>query len=162
MFFFFLFKTICSTLFFLTNWNYCVWFQPSEDVCAGGDGTTLWVRTTRCLLSSLIRPFLLSDHSWLISPLYADVQILQIWFNTQTLTWGSSSNSFLYCVWDSVWLFLHSYLALVSALACGADWVLIPEMPPEDGWEDLMCEKLSAVNQTWFFKNTFNLINLVL
>ncbi|XP_031728219.1 ATP-dependent 6-phosphofructokinase, platelet type isoform X5 [Anarrhichthys ocellatus] len=36
------------------------------------------------------------------------------------------------------------YLALVSALACGADWVLIPEMPPEDGWEDKMCEKLSA------------------
>lgn len=38
-----------------------------------------------------------------------------------------------------------SYLALVSALACGADWVLIPEMPPEDGWEDKMCQKLSAV-----------------
>ncbi|XP_056290232.1 ATP-dependent 6-phosphofructokinase, platelet type isoform X7 [Pseudoliparis swirei] len=36
------------------------------------------------------------------------------------------------------------YLALVSALACGADWVLIPEMPPEDGWEDKMCRKLSA------------------
>ncbi|XP_017336230.1 ATP-dependent 6-phosphofructokinase, platelet type isoform X4 [Ictalurus punctatus] len=36
------------------------------------------------------------------------------------------------------------YLALVSALACGADWVLIPEMPPEDGWEETMCEKLSA------------------
>ncbi|KAM6908704.1 ATP-dependent 6-phosphofructokinase, platelet type isoform 1-T1 [Lycodopsis pacificus] len=36
------------------------------------------------------------------------------------------------------------YLALVSALACGADWVLIPEMPPGDGWEDKMCEKLSA------------------
>ncbi|XP_030253806.1 ATP-dependent 6-phosphofructokinase, platelet type isoform X4 [Sparus aurata] len=36
------------------------------------------------------------------------------------------------------------YLALVSALACGADWVLIPEMPPEDGWEDKMCQKLSA------------------
>ncbi|XP_076838256.1 ATP-dependent 6-phosphofructokinase, platelet type-like isoform X2 [Brachyhypopomus gauderio] len=35
------------------------------------------------------------------------------------------------------------YLALVSALACGADWVLIPEMPPEDGWEDQMCHKLS-------------------
>uniref|UniRef100_A0A8C5GDX0 ATP-dependent 6-phosphofructokinase n=1 Tax=Gouania willdenowi TaxID=441366 RepID=A0A8C5GDX0_GOUWI len=35
-----------------------------------------------------------------------------------------------------------SYLALVSALACGADWVLIPEMPPEDGWEDKMCGKL--------------------
>ncbi|XP_029698862.1 ATP-dependent 6-phosphofructokinase, platelet type isoform X8 [Takifugu rubripes] len=37
------------------------------------------------------------------------------------------------------------YLALVSALACGADWVLIPEMPPEDGWEDKMCQKLSAL-----------------
>ncbi|XP_036374560.1 ATP-dependent 6-phosphofructokinase, platelet type-like isoform X1 [Megalops cyprinoides] len=35
------------------------------------------------------------------------------------------------------------YLALVSALACGADWVLIPEMPPEVGWEDQMCQKLS-------------------
>ncbi|XP_041697887.1 ATP-dependent 6-phosphofructokinase, platelet type isoform X1 [Coregonus clupeaformis] len=35
------------------------------------------------------------------------------------------------------------YLALVSALACGADWVLIPEMPPEDGWEERMCQKLS-------------------
>lgn len=38
------------------------------------------------------------------------------------------------------------YLALVSALACGADWVFIPEMPPEDGWEDNMCQKLSEVS----------------
>lgn len=37
------------------------------------------------------------------------------------------------------------YLALVSALACGADWVFIPEMPPDDGWEDNMCQKLSEV-----------------
>ncbi|XP_034038273.1 ATP-dependent 6-phosphofructokinase, platelet type-like isoform X2 [Thalassophryne amazonica] len=36
------------------------------------------------------------------------------------------------------------YLALVSALACGADWVFIPEMPPEEGWEDVMCQKLSG------------------
>ncbi|XP_023660546.1 ATP-dependent 6-phosphofructokinase, platelet type isoform X4 [Paramormyrops kingsleyae] len=35
------------------------------------------------------------------------------------------------------------YLALVSALACGADWVFIPEMPPEDHWEEQMCHKLS-------------------
>ncbi|XP_068074153.2 ATP-dependent 6-phosphofructokinase, platelet type isoform X6 [Danio rerio] len=35
------------------------------------------------------------------------------------------------------------YLALVSALACGADWVLIPERPPKDGWEEQMCQKLS-------------------
>uniref|UniRef100_A0A672NYC1 ATP-dependent 6-phosphofructokinase n=1 Tax=Sinocyclocheilus grahami TaxID=75366 RepID=A0A672NYC1_SINGR len=37
------------------------------------------------------------------------------------------------------------YLALVSALACGADWVLIPEMPPKDGWEEQMCHKLSEL-----------------
>uniref|UniRef100_A0A671N215 6-phosphofructokinase n=1 Tax=Sinocyclocheilus anshuiensis TaxID=1608454 RepID=A0A671N215_9TELE len=27
---------------------------------------------------------------------------------------------------------------------CASDWVLIPEMPPEDGWEEKMCQKLSA------------------
>ncbi|XP_029357138.1 phosphofructokinase, muscle b isoform X3 [Echeneis naucrates] len=36
------------------------------------------------------------------------------------------------------------YLALVTALACGADWVFIPEMPPEDDWEDHLCRRLSA------------------
>ncbi|XP_036616872.1 ATP-dependent 6-phosphofructokinase, platelet type isoform X1 [Trichosurus vulpecula] len=35
------------------------------------------------------------------------------------------------------------YLALVSALACGADWVFIPEYPPEEGWEKQLCVKLS-------------------
>ncbi len=35
------------------------------------------------------------------------------------------------------------YLALMSALASGADWVLIPESPPEvDEWEAKMCEVL--------------------
>ncbi|XP_072902592.1 ATP-dependent 6-phosphofructokinase, liver type-like isoform X1 [Hemitrygon akajei] len=34
------------------------------------------------------------------------------------------------------------YLALVSALASGADWLFIPEAPPADGWEDLMCKRL--------------------
>lgn len=34
------------------------------------------------------------------------------------------------------------YLALVSALASGADWLFIPEAPPEEGWEDLMCARL--------------------
>uniref|UniRef100_G3SIX1 Phosphofructokinase domain-containing protein n=1 Tax=Gorilla gorilla gorilla TaxID=9595 RepID=G3SIX1_GORGO len=37
------------------------------------------------------------------------------------------------------------YLALVSALACGADWVFLPESPPEEGWEEQMCVKLSEV-----------------
>ncbi|XP_051050744.1 ATP-dependent 6-phosphofructokinase, platelet type isoform X2 [Phodopus roborovskii] len=35
------------------------------------------------------------------------------------------------------------YLALGSALACGADWVFLPESPPEEGWEENMCLKLS-------------------
>uniref|UniRef100_A0A452UPZ8 6-phosphofructokinase n=1 Tax=Ursus maritimus TaxID=29073 RepID=A0A452UPZ8_URSMA len=35
------------------------------------------------------------------------------------------------------------YLALVSALACGADWVFLPESPPEEGWQENMCIKLS-------------------
>lgn len=37
------------------------------------------------------------------------------------------------------------YLALMGALATGADWVLIPECPPEgDNWEEQMCAVLKA------------------
>ncbi|MEI7844907.1 MAG: 6-phosphofructokinase, partial [Chloroflexota bacterium] len=37
------------------------------------------------------------------------------------------------------------YLALYSALATGADWVLIPESPPDvDNWQDVMVERLKA------------------
>lgn len=37
------------------------------------------------------------------------------------------------------------YLALMGALAGGADWVLIPESPPDlDNWEDKMCDVLRA------------------
>jgi 6-phosphofructokinase 1 len=37
------------------------------------------------------------------------------------------------------------YLALMSALACGVDWVLIPESPPDvDNWEEVMAERLLA------------------
>uniref|UniRef100_A0A8C2T5V6 ATP-dependent 6-phosphofructokinase n=1 Tax=Coturnix japonica TaxID=93934 RepID=A0A8C2T5V6_COTJA len=35
------------------------------------------------------------------------------------------------------------YLALITSLACGADWVFIPESPPEDGWEDHLCRRLT-------------------
>jgi 6-phosphofructokinase 1 len=35
------------------------------------------------------------------------------------------------------------YLALMSAIATGADWVLIPESPPNlDNWEEKMCDVL--------------------
>lgn len=36
------------------------------------------------------------------------------------------------------------YLALMGAIAGGADYVLIPENPPEPGWEDRMCALLRA------------------
>ncbi|XP_035532855.1 ATP-dependent 6-phosphofructokinase, liver type [Morone saxatilis] len=36
------------------------------------------------------------------------------------------------------------YLALVSALASGADWLFIPEAPPREGWEDRMCARLEG------------------
>jgi 6-phosphofructokinase 1 len=37
------------------------------------------------------------------------------------------------------------YLALYSALATGADWVLIPEAPPDvDNWQEKMIERLKA------------------
>lgn len=40
------------------------------------------------------------------------------------------------------------YLALMSALATGADWVLIPESPPNlDNWEEKMCEVLRKGRQ---------------
>uniref|UniRef100_A0A4W3JAF3 6-phosphofructokinase n=1 Tax=Callorhinchus milii TaxID=7868 RepID=A0A4W3JAF3_CALMI len=38
------------------------------------------------------------------------------------------------------------YLALVSALASGADWLFIPEAPPQDGWEELIRSRGSRLN----------------
>ncbi|MBN2387613.1 MAG: 6-phosphofructokinase [Anaerolineales bacterium] len=37
------------------------------------------------------------------------------------------------------------YLALMSGLACGVDWVLIPESPPDvENWQEVMAERLQA------------------
>ena len=36
------------------------------------------------------------------------------------------------------------YLALMSTISGGGDWVLIPENPPADGWETAMCNALKA------------------
>lgn len=35
------------------------------------------------------------------------------------------------------------WLALMSAISTGADWLFIPEMPPKDGWEDDMCATIT-------------------
>jgi 6-phosphofructokinase 1 len=40
------------------------------------------------------------------------------------------------------------YLALMAGLATGANWILIPENPPEPGWEDEMCETIGAGRDT--------------
>lgn len=40
------------------------------------------------------------------------------------------------------------YLALMAGLATGANWVLIPEYPPEEGWEDVMCDAIRAGRNT--------------
>ncbi|CAB1353753.1 unnamed protein product, partial [Coregonus sp. 'balchen'] len=45
---------------------------------------------------------------------------------------------------DAITTTAQSYLALVTALACGADWVFIPEMPPEENWEEHLCKRLIA------------------
>ena len=47
------------------------------------------------------------------------------------------------------------YLALVAGLASAADWVFLPEMPPEDDWEDRLCNKLSRVCMETLFKDFF-------
>ena len=36
------------------------------------------------------------------------------------------------------------YLALMSAIAGGCDYVFVPELPPADGWEEDICHKLRA------------------
>lgn len=39
------------------------------------------------------------------------------------------------------------YLPLMAGIAGGCDYVMIPEMPPGEGWEDDMCAKLQAGRQ---------------
>ena len=36
------------------------------------------------------------------------------------------------------------YLAQMAGIAGGADWVLIPENPPQPGWEAAMCRKMAS------------------
>lgn len=109
-----------------------LFFQSPENICVRGHGQTLWVRM----------------HS--------------IKFIPDPKTWSKNGDRYHFCLCTrySVCAFYLSYLALVSALACGADWVLIPEMPPEDGWEDKMCQKLSAVTQSCLFP-TVNQMNRI-
>jgi len=49
------------------------------------------------------------------------------------------------------------YLALVTALGSDADWVFMPEAPPEPGWEDQLCHKLKTVCILFDFSFVFYL-----
>lgn len=37
------------------------------------------------------------------------------------------------------------WLALMAAISTGADWLFIPEMPPREDWEDIMCSLITDV-----------------
>ena len=39
------------------------------------------------------------------------------------------------------------WLALNAWIACGADWLMVPEDPPQDGWEQEMCSTLKRVRK---------------
>lgn len=39
------------------------------------------------------------------------------------------------------------YLTVMAGIAGGADWVFIPERPPEPGWEKSMCQKLKTCRE---------------
>lgn len=52
----------------------------------------------------------------------------------------------------------YRYLALVTALSCGADWVFIPEMPPDEGWEDHLCRRLTYVTSINILTALLNII----
>lgn len=40
-------------------------------------------------------------------------------------------------------IYFCSYLALVGGLACEADFIFIPEMPPKVDWPDRLCSQLA-------------------
>lgn len=62
--------------------------------------------------------------------------------------WGGVCHSKNWRKWLKRCFWSHfRYLALITALACGADWVFIPESPPEDNWEEHLCRRLAEVGR---------------
>jgi len=45
----------------------------------------------------------------------------------------------------------------MAALASEADWMFIPECPPEKGWEDALCRKLAQVRESCEERNKHSL-----
>uniref|UniRef100_A0A4W5JNI6 Phosphofructokinase, liver type n=1 Tax=Hucho hucho TaxID=62062 RepID=A0A4W5JNI6_9TELE len=80
-------------------------------------------------------------YSGIIQPLTRQIQGLTGTFSSTSFLFYSHQRAFVLEVMGR-----HcGYLALVSALASGADWLFIPEAPPLEGWEDHMCARLEHV-----------------
>lgn len=108
--------------------------QPPEDLCSRGYGETLRVCTRRHLSAAPREPCAPQGRCCPVEPAVTDAHPPR---------WPPRCGSW----WqpDTANAAPDRYLALVSALACGADWVFLPESPPEEGWQENMCIKLSEV-----------------
>uniref|UniRef100_A0A8C0MAG6 6-phosphofructokinase type C n=1 Tax=Canis lupus familiaris TaxID=9615 RepID=A0A8C0MAG6_CANLF len=106
--------------------------QPPEDLCSRGYGETLRVCTRRHLSAAPREPCAPQGRCCPVEPAVTDAHPPR---------WPPRCGSW----WqpDTANAAPDRYLALVSALACGADWVFLPESPPEEGWQENMCIKLS-------------------
>lgn len=118
--------------------------QSSKSLHTGSDGQALWVCSSIHLYFNTHAVFRLHFHSLCI---FYNIFLLcfykYIYFmffhyhTTNIVTIQMVPLSRCVCV--------CRYLALVTALSCGADWVFIPEMPPDEGWEDHLCRRLTYV-----------------
>jgi 6-phosphofructokinase 1 len=134
-------------------------------ICVGGDGTLTGADTLRqewpALLSELVsrgdvapeaaarHPFLAlvgltgsidNDMPGTDMTLGTDTALHRITEAVDALTSTAASHQRAFVV--EVMGRRCGYLALMSALATGASWVLIPEAPPDDGWEERMCARI--------------------
>lgn len=118
--------------------------QPPEDLRAGGDGAALWVRGLpgglrgAGLRGSSSRAWCPRGPRLLAGSPPRGVGAISATGRVEARLRGTQALS----RWSA-----PRYLALVSALASGADWLFIPEAPPEDGWENFMCERLGEVSE---------------
>ncbi len=134
-------------------------------ICVGGDGTLTGADALRrewpSLLSELVEqgdvaPDAAGRHPYLAlvgltgsidndmpgtdMTLGTDTALHRITWAVDALTSTAASHQRVFVV--EVMGRRCGYLALMSALATGASWVLIPEAPPAEGWEERMCTRI--------------------
>jgi 6-phosphofructokinase 1 len=134
-------------------------------ICVGGDGTLTGADTLRrewpSLIAELVErgevaPDVAAGHPFLAlvgltgsidndmpgtdMTLGADTALHRITEAVDALTSTAASHQRAFVV--EVMGRRCGYLALMSAVATGASWVLIPEAPPDEGWEERMCMRI--------------------